>query len=60
MPMEQDSPKRPMSPILLQPGIKDMPLADSKDFPCSEDWYVPCSHARVPSSAHLQTYMLVC
>jgi hypothetical protein len=45
MPMEQDSPKWPMSPILLQPGIKDTPLADCKDFLCSEDWYMPCSHA---------------
>jgi hypothetical protein len=46
-----------MSPILLQPGIKNMLLADCKDFLCSEDWYVPCSHARVPSSAPLQTYV---
>ncbi|KIJ21043.1 hypothetical protein PAXINDRAFT_6820 [Paxillus involutus ATCC 200175] len=31
--------KRPMSSIVLQPGVKDMLLADCKDFLCSEDWY---------------------
>lgn len=30
--------KRPMSSIVLQPGVKDMLLADCKDFLCSEDW----------------------
>ncbi|KAJ8591411.1 P-loop containing nucleoside triphosphate hydrolase protein [Rhizopogon salebrosus TDB-379] len=29
--------KRPMSSIVLQPGVKDMLLADCKDFLCSED-----------------------
>jgi len=28
-----------MSSIVLQPGVKDMLLADCKDFLCSEDWY---------------------
>ena len=32
--------KRPMSSIVLQPGVKDMLLADCKDFLCSEEWYV--------------------
>ncbi|KAK1226332.1 hypothetical protein PQX77_010696 [Marasmius sp. AFHP31] len=31
--------KRPMSSIVLQPGVKDMLLADCKDFLSSEDWY---------------------
>ncbi|KAK0202345.1 P-loop containing nucleoside triphosphate hydrolase protein [Desarmillaria ectypa] len=31
--------KRPMSSIVLQPGVKDMLLADCKDFLCSEEWY---------------------
>ncbi|KAJ7582059.1 P-loop containing nucleoside triphosphate hydrolase protein [Mycena floridula] len=32
--------KRPMSSIVLQPGVKDMLLADCKDFLQSEEWYV--------------------
>ena len=32
--------KRPMSSIVLQPGVKDMLLADCKDFLCSEEWSV--------------------
>lgn len=31
--------KRPMSSIVLQPGVKDMLLADCKDFMSSEEWY---------------------
>ncbi|KAF8815434.1 P-loop containing nucleoside triphosphate hydrolase protein [Phlegmacium glaucopus] len=31
--------KRPMSSIVLQPGVKDMLLADCRDFLCSEEWY---------------------
>jgi chaperone BCS1 len=31
--------KRPLSSIVLQPGVKDMLLADCKDFLFSEDWY---------------------
>ena len=31
--------KRPMSSIVLQPGVKDMLLADCKDFLNSEEWY---------------------
>ncbi|KAG6885761.1 hypothetical protein C0993_010273 [Termitomyces sp. T159_Od127] len=31
--------KRPMSSIVLQPGVKDMLLADCKDFLSSEEWY---------------------
>ncbi|KAI5120959.1 hypothetical protein M0805_001663 [Coniferiporia weirii] len=31
--------KRPMSSIVLEPGVKDMLLADCRDFLCSEDWY---------------------
>ncbi|KAI0758586.1 P-loop containing nucleoside triphosphate hydrolase protein [Irpex lacteus] len=31
--------KRPMSSIVLEPGVKDMILADCKDFLQSEDWY---------------------
>ncbi|KAG9224242.1 hypothetical protein CCMSSC00406_0004741 [Pleurotus cornucopiae] len=31
--------KRPMSSIVLQPGVKDMLLADCKDFLFSEEWY---------------------
>lgn len=31
--------KRPMSSIVLQPGVKDMLLADCKDFLQSEEWY---------------------
>ena len=30
--------KRPMSSIVLEPGVKDMILADCKDFLASEDW----------------------
>ena len=30
--------KRPMSSIVLEPGVKDMILADCKDFLSSEDW----------------------
>ena len=29
-----------MSSIVLQPGVKDMLLADCKDFMSSEEWYV--------------------
>lgn len=29
-----------MSSIVLQPGVKDMLLADCKDFLTSEEWYV--------------------
>ena len=32
--------KRPMSSIVLQPGVKDMLLSDCKDFLVSEEWYV--------------------
>ena len=32
-----------MSSIVLQPGVKDMLLADCKDFLCSEEWYVGLS-----------------
>jgi chaperone BCS1 len=28
-----------MSSIVLEPGVKDMLLADAKDFLRSEDWY---------------------
>ncbi|KAG6836692.1 hypothetical protein H0H93_004803 [Arthromyces matolae] len=31
--------KRPMSSIVLPPGVKDMLLADCKDFLASEEWY---------------------
>jgi chaperone BCS1 len=31
--------KRPLSSIVLEPGVKDMLLADAKDFLRSEDWY---------------------
>ncbi|CAE6452205.1 unnamed protein product [Rhizoctonia solani] len=31
--------KRPMSSIVLEPGVKDMLLTDAKDFLRSEDWY---------------------
>ncbi|KIY62183.1 P-loop containing nucleoside triphosphate hydrolase protein [Cylindrobasidium torrendii FP15055 ss-10] len=31
--------KRPMSSIVLQPGVKEMLLADCKDFLQSEEWY---------------------
>jgi chaperone BCS1 len=31
--------KRPMSSIVLQPGVKDMLFADCKDFLASESWY---------------------
>ncbi|KAI0737312.1 P-loop containing nucleoside triphosphate hydrolase protein [Daedaleopsis nitida] len=31
--------KRPMSSIVLEPGVKDMILADCRDFLASEDWY---------------------
>ena len=29
-----------MSSIVLEPGVKDMLLADCKDFLASEEWYV--------------------
>ncbi|KAG8812079.1 hypothetical protein FRC17_002210, partial [Serendipita sp. 399] len=31
--------KRPLSSIVLEPGVKDMIVADCKDFLHSEDWY---------------------
>ncbi|EPQ56200.1 P-loop containing nucleoside triphosphate hydrolase protein [Gloeophyllum trabeum ATCC 11539] len=31
--------KRPMSSIVLEPGVKEMLLSDCKDFLQSEDWY---------------------
>ncbi|CAK5267500.1 unnamed protein product [Mycena citricolor] len=31
--------KRPMTSIVLEPGVKEMLLADCKDFLCSEEWY---------------------
>ncbi|EJC99988.1 uncharacterized protein FOMMEDRAFT_22463 [Fomitiporia mediterranea MF3/22] len=31
--------KRPMSSIVLEPGVKDMLLADCRDFLRSEEWY---------------------
>lgn len=31
--------KRPMSSIVLEPGVKDMLIADCRDFLCSEEWY---------------------
>ncbi|KAL0578100.1 hypothetical protein V5O48_003879 [Marasmius crinis-equi] len=31
--------KRPMSSIVLNPGVKEMLLADTKDFLASEKWY---------------------
>ncbi|KAG8733810.1 hypothetical protein FRC11_001972 [Ceratobasidium sp. 423] len=31
--------KRPMSSIILEPGVKDMLLTDAKDFLRSEEWY---------------------
>lgn len=30
-----------MSSIVLEPGVKEMLLADCKDFLNSEEWYVP-------------------
>ena len=30
-----------MSSIVLEPGVKDMILADCKDFLASEEWYAP-------------------
>jgi mitochondrial chaperone BCS1 len=32
--------KRPLSSIVLPPGVKDMLLADCRDFLSSEDWWV--------------------
>ena len=32
--------KRPMSSIVLEPAVKEMLLADCRDFLRSEDWYV--------------------
>ncbi|CAE7058033.1 unnamed protein product [Rhizoctonia solani] len=31
--------KRPMSSVVLEPGVKDMLLTDTKDFLRSEEWY---------------------
>lgn len=31
--------KRPLDSIVLEAGVKDMIVADCKDFLCSEDWY---------------------
>jgi hypothetical protein len=41
--------KRPMSSIVLEPGVKEMILDDCKDFLESEDWYVlaETDHVRV-------------
>lgn len=35
-----------MSSIVLEPGVKDMILADCQDFICSEEWYVASSFVR--------------
>jgi chaperone BCS1 len=32
-------PKRPMESIILDPGVKDMVLADAQEFMASESWY---------------------
>ena len=32
--------KRPMNSIVLEPAVKEMLLADCRDFLRSEDWYV--------------------
>ncbi|KAG9047449.1 hypothetical protein FS837_002212 [Tulasnella sp. UAMH 9824] len=32
-------PKRPLSSIILEPGVKEMLIDDAKDFLTSEDWY---------------------
>lgn len=32
-----------MSSIVLEPGVKDMILADCQDFLCSEEWCVASS-----------------
>ncbi|KIY51875.1 P-loop containing nucleoside triphosphate hydrolase protein [Fistulina hepatica ATCC 64428] len=40
--------KRPMSSIVLQPGVKDMLLADCKDFLSSEDWCVFSQQVCIP------------
>ena len=32
-------PKRPMGSIILDPGVKDMILADAQEFMASESWY---------------------
>ncbi|EMD39364.1 hypothetical protein CERSUDRAFT_72525 [Gelatoporia subvermispora B] len=40
--------KRPMSSIVLEPGVKDMILADCKDFLCSEDWYAERGEDKAP------------
>ncbi|KIO24689.1 hypothetical protein M407DRAFT_212210 [Tulasnella calospora MUT 4182] len=31
--------KRPLSSIVLEPGVKDMLMADARDFLASEEWY---------------------
>ena len=31
--------KRPLSSVVLEPGVKDMLIADTKDFLASEAWY---------------------
>ncbi|KAG9019095.1 hypothetical protein FRB90_006409 [Tulasnella sp. 427] len=31
--------KRPLSSIVLEPGVKDMLMADARDFIASEEWY---------------------
>ena len=31
--------KRPLSSVVLEPGVKDMLIADAKDFLASEAWY---------------------
>ncbi|KAJ2913356.1 hypothetical protein MD484_g7058, partial [Candolleomyces efflorescens] len=36
--------KRPMSSIVLEPGVKEMLVADCRDFLNSEEWYVLLPH----------------
>ena len=31
--------KRPLSSVVLEPGVKDMLISDTKDFLASEAWY---------------------
>ena len=46
-----------MSSIVLQPGVKDMLLADCKDFLCSEEWYV---HLSLPHDDVPHLFIQVC
>ena len=42
-----------MSSIVLQPGVKDMLLADCRDFLASEEWYAERGTSAISFTLHV-------